>query len=105
MRDYWFECIAEAFDDTGIVATKEQISNVAGWVEGAHENYGMAHGYDCIPNPTQIENKRLSKELELERSKVVCPECNGKRRLVTYGPYHSSDSECWKCRGEGKVLP
>lgn len=49
--DYWKECIEEALDDAGITATKEQIETIVGWVEGAHDNYGMAHGHDCIPNP------------------------------------------------------
>ena len=45
MRDdmeYWKECIEEAFSENGIVATDEQIKSVVDWVEGAHENIGMA---------------------------------------------------------------
>ena len=61
--DYWEECISEAFDAEGINATNEQIKNVASWVQGAHENYGMAFGYDCIPNPLREENDKLKKEL------------------------------------------
>ena len=47
--DYWNECVAEALEDAGIAATKEQIDTVAGWVETAHDYYGMAHGHDAIP--------------------------------------------------------
>lgn len=103
--DYWAECIKEAFEDAGIDATDEQIDTVAAWVSGAHENYGMAHGHHCIPNPKDTEIRDLKKELETEQSKVVCPECAGRGILVSYGPYHSSESRCWKCRGEGKVVP
>ena len=52
--DYWTECISTALDEAGIVATKEQIEIIVGAVEGGHENYGMAHGYDCIPNPRRF---------------------------------------------------
>lgn len=102
--DYWKECISEAFDESGIKATDEQIKNVVEWVSGAHDNYGMAHGHDCIPNPIQLENKQLRQDLALERRKVVCPECKGEGRIISHGPYHSSDSRCSNCRGSGKVV-
>ena len=102
---YWEECIAEAFEDSKISATEGQIKNVASWVSGAHENYGMAHGHDCISNPLRDENKDLETKLKIERSKVVCPECCGSGEYVSYGPSHSASSACHKCRGEGKVVP
>jgi len=61
--NYWEECISEAFDDAGIIATEEQIKNVAGWVASAHENYGMAHGRDCIPNPLLSEIDQLKRKM------------------------------------------
>ena len=101
--DYWKECITEAFCEAGINATPEQISLVTSCAEGAHENYGMAHGHDCIPNPLLAENDSLRRELRREREKEICPECRGKGRLITPGPIHSGDSECWKCRGTGFI--
>jgi hypothetical protein len=59
MKDYWEECIAEALEDAKVSATGDQIAIIAGWVEGAHENYGMAHGYDSIPNPMISEIEML----------------------------------------------
>lgn len=103
--NYWEECLSEAFDDTGIIATKKQIDTVASWVEGAHENYGMAHGYDHIPNPLILENEKLRKNLDIERRKEICPNCDGVGRIITRGPSHSSNSRCWKCSGEGKISP
>lgn len=100
--DYWQECIAEAFEDAGIQATQEQIDTVANWVEGAHENYGMAHGHDAIPNPLVLENEKLRRQMKEEEDKIICPECKGKGRIITRGPYHGSDSECSRCRGEGR---
>ena len=100
--NYWQECISEAFDDANINATEEQIKAVAHFVEGAHENYGMAYGHDCIPNPLVEENNKLKKQLKEEENKTVCKECRGEGHIITVGPHHSSDSECWHCGGEGK---
>jgi hypothetical protein len=101
--NYWEECILEAFEDAGIVATKDQVSTVTNWVSGAHENYGMAFGHDSIPSYYEQENKVLIKELEKERKKVICDKCKGSGNISTYGPYHSSFSTCYKCKGEGRV--
>ncbi len=103
--DYWKECISEAFEDAEIIATDEQLEAIVSWVEGAHENYGMATGEDCIPNPLVEENNKLSAELQKERDKVICGECNGDGSLYSNGPCHSSMSQCWKCRGEGMHAP
>jgi len=61
--NYWEVCIEEAFCEAGIAATKEQINLVTEWVEGAHENYGMATGADCIPNPMESEVNELKRKL------------------------------------------
>jgi len=55
MKDYWIECISEAFCEANIAATKEQIETVASWAECAHDNFSMATGSDCIPNPLAQE--------------------------------------------------
>lgn len=41
-KDYWIECISEAVEAVGLVATDSQIEEIAASVRGAHENYGMA---------------------------------------------------------------
>ena len=64
--DYWEDCIGEAFEDAKIVATQEQIENVASWIENAHDNFGMAHGHDCIPNPLQTEIEELKRNHQKE---------------------------------------
>ena len=103
--DYWKECISEAFDDAGIAATDEQIGKVADWVEGAHENYGMAHGHDHIPNPLIEENKVLEEKLKREKDKVICRECNGRGYQRTPGPIHTAESPCMRCNGRGTHDP
>lgn len=72
--NYWIECISEAFDEAGITATDEQIKNVAECVKGAHENYSLATGEECIPNPLMVtvdelksKCKKLESDVERER--------------------------------------
>lgn len=101
--EYWEETVAIALSEEGISATKEQIENIAASVRVSHENYGMARGNDCIPNPLSHENQELRRELEAERKKVTCYVCDGKGHLTTYGWVRSSSSICYKCRGEGRI--
>lgn len=102
---YWFECIKEAFDEIGITATQEQTKNIAEWVQGAYENYGMAHGHDVIARSYECNKDRRIKELEQElkneKNKSVCTECNGKGYTVSGGVRYS-EHRCRYCNGEGK---
>ena len=63
-KDYWIECIESSFEEAGIIATKEQIQIVADDVEMSHECYGMYHGYDAIPNPSEEEISKLKALIE-----------------------------------------
>lgn len=102
--NYWDECIRVAFEESNIVATDEQIKEVAGAVQSSHENYSMAFGYDNIPSPLEDENSRLKRDLETEKRKVACPECKGRGAITeTFGP-RSGTFRCPRCNGEGKTL-
>ena len=70
--DYWKECIEEAFEDAGIIATKEQTDTVISWVDGAHENYSMFTGEGCIPDPmlVEVETLKLEKKKLEERHSI-----------------------------------
>ena len=107
--DYWRECIAEAFEDAKIEATDEQINAVASWVEGAHENYGLFTGYDVASTNFRAAEDRekadLRKTIQRERDKVMCKECCGEGRIVMNFGTRSSNSECWKCHGQGRHDP
>jgi DnaJ-class molecular chaperone len=103
--DYWKECISEALDDIGVSLTDGQITALGSWIEGAHENHGTATGQECIPNPLVTENDNLQKELDREKSKVICTACDGTGVIRIDGPCHFSTSSCWKCNGEGRHLP
>lgn len=101
--NYWEECISQSLEEHGVIATPEQISRISSDIEICHQNYGMVHGYDQIGDHRDNEIKKLCDELSAERSKVTCPDCKGSGRNITYGPYHSSESECTRCRGEGRT--
>lgn len=107
MKDYYAECIREAFEDAKIVATQEQIDIVISWVEGAAENRYMATGEDVADRnfreAEKSEIQKLKDELWKEKQKRVCKECSGHGWITTSGPYHSSTSECHKCRGAGRL--
>lgn len=58
--DYWRDAVAAALDDAGITLTNDiTLTAIARSIEVSHDNYGMAHGHDCIPNPLSIEVRRL----------------------------------------------
>lgn len=97
MDDYWTETIEIAFKEEDIIATKEQIENVAGMVEVSAENYGMSMGHNDIPSPVQLELEKIKEELKEERNKIVCPICRGKGN--THG------TRCFKCIGRGISAP
>jgi hypothetical protein len=101
--EYWKECLSCAADDISLKLTEEQLEYLADAVQGGHENYGMA--YYQPENPLIRELRDTEKALKEEREKVSCKSCNGSGRIVTHGPHHSSDTQCWKCNGEGKVKP
>ena len=107
--DYWREAVDCALDDAGVTATEQQREEIAGVMEGSHENYGMASGHDVasanLSAAQDREKEDLERELARERNKVHCKECNGAGRIITLGPSHSSDSQCWKCNGDGRHDP
>ena len=101
--NYWRECVDVALDEAGIVATEMQREMITEVIEGAFDCYGMAHGHDAIPNPLEAELKETKQALLTEKSKKTCPECGGKGETVSFGPIHKAVSQCWRCRGEGRV--
>ena len=102
--NYWLECVSDACESAGVSVSSDQLRQIADSVKVSHDNYGMAFP---IPsgNPMESEVKRLKKLLADEKEKVFCVECSGRGRVISQGPSHSSDSQCWKCRGEGKYKP
>lgn len=109
MKDYWRDCIAEAFEESKIEATAEQIDNVAAWAESAHENYRMATGDDVADANLSASRERekgdLLKALHREQDKVTCRKCKGRGHFVEHYGSRSSEIECWECHGAGRHDP
>lgn len=104
--DYWQECVEAALNDAGLVATTEQIEQMASVFEGAYENYGLYSGNEVasknLAAHREDEMQQLRNEIERERRKITCRECNGTGEYVSHGPYHSAYSTCFKCNGAGR---
>ena len=104
VMNYWLECISDACASAGVSASSSQVRQIAENVKISHDNYGMAFPTPS-GNPMESEVKRLRRILAEEKEKVVCTDCGGRGRIISQGPSHSSDSECWRCHGEGKRKP
>jgi len=107
-KDYWLETFEISMEEAGcghLLAqmTPKQRDDVAGGIEGSHENYGMA--FHQPANPMIAENERLSRKLRWQRELEPCRECTGNGRLrYNAGPW-AVDTSCDKCQGAGKVHP
>lgn len=108
MVDYWRECVSEALDEAGIHANQEQIDSIAESVSAAHENYGMAHGFDVIANPVESQLGRELRELkeQIEKEKLWKLNTEPCRDCCTTGRVQDAwgrDQGCDACRCTGRV--
>jgi hypothetical protein len=103
--DYWREAFAAALDVAGIdIQGEQQLESAAEVLVSYYDTYGMSNGYECISDPRDVEIKTLKKALSTEREKVTCDACGGSGCLVRGDSVRSSESQCWKCSGEGRYL-
>ena len=104
-KNYWLEALDSSLDEHApdTVLSNEQLEAIAKDMALAQENYGMA--FHPPENPMIEELKRTRATLKEERDKVGCQKCMGRGRLTFQGPYHSSNSQCDRCHGEGKHAP
>ena len=103
--DYWSEAVSNALEDAELSASPEQTRLIVEFIELANENYGQAFYQPSGPHHLQAELDQIKAALERERRKIACRTCRGSGTLRTDGPYHSAESTCYKCRGEGRVDP
>jgi hypothetical protein len=107
--EYWVECVECGADECGAVLTQEQVEHIAATCRGGHENYGMASGNDVATANWHGEQRRekegLLKQLQREREKVHCRVCDGRGREINMAGPWRSDSQCWKCKGDGRHDP
>lgn len=110
-NEYWTDAIEAALSDIGKdgLLSREELETVGGSLAGSAENQSIAFGWDVasanLDAAREREKDDLRKEVRREREKIICRECNGRGRIITQGPYHSSNSQCWKCRGAGRHAP
>ncbi len=71
MNDYWVEVLEEAIGaeapEIYDLLKGEQLLEIAAWIRGAHENYGLAHGYDVMRGHDD-EIAKLKKEIQILRN-------------------------------------
>ena len=75
-------CIEESFGDAGITATESQISEVVDCVKGAFENYNLATGLECIPNPINAEVARLRDECRKLQEQIYVERDNFRKNVA-----------------------
>lgn len=88
---YWKDCVTEALEDSGVKATDEQIDNIVSWVEGAHENYSLATGEECIPHPLEAEIEAIKKST-IKQEDAHRKQLDGVRSGVAFRRRVSADS-------------
>ena len=105
VEEYWTESVMTAFEEADLAALPKQIESVAHFIMISHENINEAFGSPQGPHPLQEENERLRAQVKAEQEKVTCPDCKGKGIERFNGPYHYSESDCFKCKGKGRIAP
>lgn len=101
-KEYWVICVEEILGDHGVEATSEQIEAIA---EDIQSCAGVQGEYSApADRGGQSEADQLLTQLRAEQSKVFCVTCQGTGRLVeSISSSHCSNSQCWKCNGEGSI--
>ncbi len=102
--NYWEESVRQALDDLNIKLSEQLIVELSEAMKISHEQYGMAHpSPDSSIDIFQGRIKKLENELEEERQKRKCPQCDGIGFQRTDGPAHYSLFKCNLCNGSGRI--
>lgn len=99
----WEEILPEILDEVGITASSEQIDKLSSLINdnslveldycGSTEQHKI--------NRDEIDN--LKKELEIEKSKKFCKECQGTGFVTEFWFDRFVTSDCNICHGKGKI--
>lgn len=95
-RNYWKASLEEVLGD---LYTEDLFESIYSIREFETEYCGDYN----IPNPLSQENEELKKKLKKEVEQEVCPQCKGQKRVMSFCPSNVGVSDCWTCKGEGKV--
>lgn len=81
--NYWEEVISEGACEANLVITESQIKMIASHAESAHENYGLATGSECIPNPMESEIEQLKKSHAKDKAEWESRDLNYRKSVAT----------------------
>jgi hypothetical protein len=99
--NYWIDQVALTLEGVGIVATEEQIREIAESMQIACEMAGLScsHG----EHPAKAGLRKVKKILEdgetWQRISEACPACAG----TGYGGDRDMQLDCHKCNGKGRI--
>lgn len=103
-KGYWEETVAQALEEAGVPATKDQIKAIAADMLISADNMGMLDGSEHRTesnNELDTLKKKLADMEEFDRLAVACEYCKG-RGYVT---------DCWDrkfscdmCGGKGRLV-
>jgi len=106
-KEYWIEAVESSLDEHGLIATTEQVEKIADDMRINAEHQSMVFGSDVasenLSQSWKNEIDGLKKALRDEQEKVVCPICLGKGRVKHSCGTFFSESECFRCKGKGRV--
>lgn len=96
--DYWKEAFLDTLEQCGLwdivkEIPPEKLNEISISLENWSENKTMYYS-GIAYDPLVKENEELKKNLDIERNKVFCKNCNGKG--------YDLGSQCWKCNGYGR---
>lgn len=69
--NYWEEAFIAALEEADVaIPSNDKLKLAVDVISSAHENYGMAYGHDCIPNPENTEIAGLKRQIKVLEAKV-----------------------------------
>lgn len=109
VKDYQIEYVEEIFLENRIEAPSKEI--IRDIISAIQEDASCIQEMDMYKSgwtvgekcPKEQRIKELEDVIEKEKRKTSCKNCMGTGRGVTYGGTLRFESECIKCKGEGRI--
>jgi len=108
----WADMIDEAIYDyskiLNLFFSRKWLSELGEYLEDQSQHsyeyrqYGTPSQYNYGPSDTELELRKVKKQLKEELAKTTCEECNGNGYIRFDGPAHYTNHECHKCHGQGR---
>lgn len=101
IQDCQRESVAQAANDHGYDLSDECITDIIEALAACEEYASYSHRDTGVLSEEAI----LRKELEREKSKQICRECNGTGGTRWYSASHTGIDRCHRCDGRGFIYP